>query len=181
MKKEFRLTPWQRRQLRRRLQATDDAHLYRRTLALLEIDRGRSVVATARLLRVARSSIYRWIERFAPTGRAATLLDQCRPGRSRRWSEELESVLSCLLEERPNQLGFLSANWTVPLLREAIAEVTGQFLSKATLRRRLHEMDYVWKRCRYVLRPDPELEKKTPHPPPIAAVGVTRGGAVLQL
>jgi hypothetical protein len=36
------------------LQATGEAHLYRRTLALLEIDRGRPIAATARLLRVAR-------------------------------------------------------------------------------------------------------------------------------
>jgi hypothetical protein len=35
------LTSWQRTRLRRQLAATRDARLYRRTLAVLEFDRGR--------------------------------------------------------------------------------------------------------------------------------------------
>jgi len=38
--------------------------------------------------------------------------------------------------------------------------LTGILYSSDTIRRRLHELDYVWKRPRYVLALDPEREKK---------------------
>ena len=53
------LTKKQRRQLERQLKNTHDARLYRRTLAVLEYDRGKSIVEIARTLRVNRRSIYR--------------------------------------------------------------------------------------------------------------------------
>jgi hypothetical protein len=69
-------------------------------------------------------------------------------------------------------LGYVGTGWTVPLLQQWLAdERPGPRLSAATLRRRLRERDYVWKRFRYVLRPDPQREKKTPHPPPNSGLG----------
>ena len=44
------LTAWQRRGLQRQLQQTRDAHVFRRTLAVLEFSRGRPIVAIARTL-----------------------------------------------------------------------------------------------------------------------------------
>src|SRR5436190_23145576 len=58
----LQLTSWQRRRLRRQLAETRDARLYRRTLAVLEYDRGRPAAEVARMLGVARQSVHIWVE-----------------------------------------------------------------------------------------------------------------------
>src|SRR5262249_40386581 len=56
--------------------------------------------------------------------------------------------------------------WTVPLLQEQLQHETGLRPSEDTVRRALHRLDYVCKRPRYALDPDPELRgKKEAHPP----------------
>jgi transposase len=55
------LTPWQRRHLERQLKTTPDARLYRRTLAVLEVDRGKPIAEVARTLGVTPRSVYSWI------------------------------------------------------------------------------------------------------------------------
>src|SRR5512143_3234719 len=52
------LTSWQRRRLRRQLAETRDARPFRRTLAVLEFDHGRSAADIARMLGVTRKTIY---------------------------------------------------------------------------------------------------------------------------
>lgn len=54
----------QRRRLEKQLKTVRDVRWYRRTLAVLEFERGRSVTEISRMLRVSRLSIYRWIERY---------------------------------------------------------------------------------------------------------------------
>jgi transposase-like protein len=75
----FALSSRQRRQFERQLKTAGDVRVYRRTLALLEYDRERSVTEIARSLRVSRPSIYRWIERNHEAGDPKSLLDDERP------------------------------------------------------------------------------------------------------
>jgi hypothetical protein len=56
----------------------------------------------------------------------------------------------------PQDLGYPSVEWTVPLLQEHLRDHGGS-LSDETIRRRLRRLGYVWKRPRYVLDPYPEL------------------------
>jgi hypothetical protein len=63
--KDWHLTPAQRGLLERELAHTRDADLFRRLLALLQVDQGQSVVQVARLVRANRRSVHRWMERFA--------------------------------------------------------------------------------------------------------------------
>jgi len=60
----WKLTLQQRRQLERQLQATSDARVYKRTLALLEYNRGRSLPEIAASLSVTRQSVYNWISAY---------------------------------------------------------------------------------------------------------------------
>jgi DNA-binding CsgD family transcriptional regulator len=55
------LTSWQRRRLRRQLVEIRDARLYRKALAVLEFDQGRSAADIARMLGVTRETVYAWI------------------------------------------------------------------------------------------------------------------------
>jgi transposase len=157
-----RLTPVQMQHLQQQLVQTDDVRLYRRILALLLWARGSAVTEIASLLSVQRQSVYNWIATYSETLDPQRLRDGERSGRPPRWTSQIEAQLADLLVVPPDQLGYLAVNWTVPLLQDYFKRESGTHFSDDTIRRALHRLGYVWKRYRYVLEPDPELEKKTP-------------------
>src|SRR4051812_23733799 len=157
------LTAAQHRSLESQLWQTGDTALARRILALLELDQGRPVSEVARLVRADRRRVQRWRSRYLAGGGLAALRQQPGQGRPSVWNADLAGQLQAALAHRPDELGQLAMNWTVPLLQAALPGEPA--LSAATLRRRLHTLGYVWKRFRYVLAPDPEREKKTQNPP----------------
>ena len=157
---QLNLTSWQRQRLRSQLQQTRDVFLYRRTLAVLEFDQGRAVSDIARMLGVTRQSIYNWVEAYCQTRTPAALADEPGRGRPPLLDEDGEHLLEALLAGSPQDLGYPHTSWTVPLLQDALQLGTGRQPSDKTIRRTLRRLDYVWKRPRYVLDPDPELEKK---------------------
>lgn len=161
----LKLTFWQRRRLEQQLAQTRDARLYRCTVALLAFAQGRSVSEIADLLHVTRQSIYNWVEVYTSAGQPELLADDHRDGRPRRLGEDEEALLRALLDTCPQELDYPDAVWTTPLLQEALYLGTGRWFANRTIRRALQRLDYVWKRPRYVLAPDPEREKKTPYPP----------------
>ncbi len=110
---------------------------------------------------VTRQSVYNWANCFLASPDPTALEDHYGLGRPRAWTEDLVPLLQASLQQRPADLGYLGMNWTVRLLQEHLYRCGGTWLSENTIRRQLDEMGYVWKRFRYVLRPDPEREKKT--------------------
>jgi transposase len=161
----LKLNTRQRRRLRRQLRATRDARTYRRTLAILEVDRGRSVRDVAISLGVEPRTIYYWIEAYLRDHDPAALADAEHPGRPSLWAEGLGRRLRAAMALSPQDLGYPSVDWTVPLLRDYLDDQGDGRPSDETIRRGLRRLGYVWKRPRYVLDPDPELEKKTADPP----------------
>jgi len=175
----LKLTWRQRHRLVERLQQTRDAHVYRRILAVLEVSRGQSIAQVAEALAVSRQSVYNWVAAYAPMRDPHVLQDEPRSGRPSHWTEEHQVLLRFLMERSPDQFDYFAVNWTVPLLQEQWEHSTGERLSDETIRRGLLGLGYVWKRGRYQLEPDPELEKKTPHPgsdPSFAAAQRAVGG-----
>ena len=158
------LTPSQRRELRDQLRRAEGASYYRRLLALLELDRGKSVAEVAEALRVTRQAVYNWARAFAACPDPATLDDHYGVGRPTAWTEDLRALLLASLGRRPDELGYAGVNWTAPLLQEHLGRCGGRRLSEDTIRRQLGRLGYVWKRFRHVLPPDPQREKKTRHP-----------------
>lgn len=160
------LTRWKRHRLERQLATTRDASVFRRTLAVLEVCRGVPVAQVADRLRVARRTVYLWIDSYREAGDPAALVDAPRSGRPSLWTEDSRGLLRSLLADHaPDELGYPAVNWTVPLLRQHLGHSTGRAPSDDTIRRELQRLGYVWKRSRYVLEPDPEAEKKTADPP----------------
>src|SRR5208337_3059924 len=137
------------------------AGLFRRVLAILEVDSGRSIAETARLLRTSRVTIYHWIGRFQRTREPTSLVDHRGGNRPSVWDEELQNVLRASMGHRPEPFGYQAVEWTVPLLGEHLARWCGVRPSASSIRSQLHALGYVWKRPRYVVDPDPEREKKT--------------------
>jgi len=157
----LQLTASERRQLERQLRKVSDVRLYRRILAVLEYSRGRSSADIARELGMTRQSVYNWVSAYASSNRVSSLRDEARVGRPRIWTEDRQVLLRALMQTSPDQLGSFPVNWTVPLLRDQIEQVTGQRPCEQTIRDALHREGYVWKRPRYRLEPDPDFEKKT--------------------
>src|SRR5438874_10369941 len=111
------LTSWQRQRLRRQLAETRDARLFRRTLAVLEFDHGRSAADIARMLGVTRQAVYDWIEADTQDHDPASLEDQAGRGRPRSLDEDREHLLEALLAASPQDLGYPHTNWTLALLQ----------------------------------------------------------------
>jgi len=158
-----KLTWWQRQRLQKQLKETQDARVYRRTLAVLEVNRGRPILQVAQTLNVTRQSVHNWIASYVQSHDPHALRDEPRSGRPTLRTEDHQALLRWLMEHTPDEFGYFAVNWTVPLLREEWKHGTGLRLSDETVRRGLQGLGYVWKRGRYELEPDPELEKKTAH------------------
>src|SRR5689334_24754901 len=93
-------TAAQRRTLEQALTQTRNVAVFRRLLALLLVDQGRSVMEVARWLRVGRSSIHRWMQQFAAQPHPlASLSDHRGQGRPSNWSEDLESLVTGALAQ----------------------------------------------------------------------------------
>ncbi len=133
---------------------------YRLTLALLLLDQGHSIADIADELRVARQTVSRWRDHFLTSPSPRSLIDHRGHAHVSAWDDERLAVLRALIQQPPADWGSTALEWTVPLLQEHLARWDGCRWSEATLRRQLHRLGYVWKRPRYVLRPDPSRARK---------------------
>jgi transposase len=158
--RRLKLSTWQRRRLQRQLRETEDAAIYRRTLAVLEFDKGRSTADIAGMIGMTRQSVYNWVGAYRQGADPTALADQPGRGRLPLLDEEDCQLLASLMTRSPHDLEYPHNNWTVPLLQEVLEWATGRRLSDDTIRRALHQLHYVFKRPRYVLEPDPELAAK---------------------
>lgn len=178
MTERGRLKSKQRKEIQQALAQGAEVRLYRRLLALLEVDQGRPVVAVARSLQVSRRSVHAWLHTYAAAGTLEALADRPRSGRPPVWDEEGQGWLQQLLAHSPEAYGYQATVWTVPLLQEQMRHLLGERVAARTLRRHLHALGYSWKRSRYVLEPDPERgEKGAPDTSPSGAPDASeRGG-----
>lgn len=97
------------------------------------------------------TSIGRDFDRWERHG-VAGLADRPPPGNSATIGEAARVFLcECLAEDR---------TWNAPQLADAVAEQLKVRVDPETIRRHLHEMNYSWKRTRYVPAhsPDPQAE-----------------------
>jgi transposase len=148
------------RGLKTLLRTCADARIYKRTLAILEISRGRSVTEVSTLLGVGRKSIYNWLDAFLSHPVPESLEDDHRTGRPTLWRGDVVKCLERALGSEPDEFGYQAVGWTTPLLREHLKAYTKVSISDNTVRAQLHRMRYAWKRPRYVLIPDPDRDKK---------------------
>src|SRR5215218_8889169 len=126
-----RLSGADRKRLAAALATAREARVYRRVEALLLVAEGQMVAEAARRCRVDRCSVHRWLRQYGARRDAAALADRLRSG-------------------RPRQSRRLTPRRLVPLLVHYLAAQDGITISARTLRRRLHEAGYRWKRPRYV-------------------------------
>jgi transposase len=145
-----RLSGADRKRLAAALEAASEARVYRRVEALLLVAEGQTVAEAARRCHADRSSVHRWLGQYGAGQDATALADRPRCGRPRQSSRLTPRRLARVLARDPRRCGYQATSWTVPLLAHDLATQEGIAISARTLRRRLHEAGYRWKRPRYV-------------------------------
>lgn len=146
----FEFTGHDRRRLRLAMRQAASARLFRRLQAVLRVAEGESIARAACGADVDRSTVHRWVERYRQRRQVKDLVDVPPPGRPLQAEELDEALLSQVLAEDPREHGLLATTWTVPLLTAHLGQVHGCAVSERTLRRRLREHGWRWKRPRYV-------------------------------
>lgn len=159
-----------RERLQDQVRSSAEGRLVRRCSALLRLDRGERVAVVARDLGVSRQSVDNGRHRAIADG--SGLSDRERGGRPSVWRPRFVRRLQRALEASPRDVGFQAASWTADLLQAHLQDALDFDVSTSSIRRKLPDLGYVWKRFRYTLQPDPEREKKKTHPQ--ACQGVAR-------
>ena len=139
-----------RRRLAAILRRTSNVRLFRRLQTVLRVAEGDPIHAVARAFSLSRRSVHRWVEIYLRRHRPEDLLDAPRPGRPRAAGDLAKVRLAELLAQDPRTLGYRATTWTAALLTTHLAQECDCPVSERTLRRRLHEGGWRWKRPRYV-------------------------------
>lgn len=134
MKITVELTRAERRRLRLQIQRTDDAGLRTRLSIILHLSRRRSVISAADSLHVARSTVYRVVERFGTEGLAG-LADHREDNGASGVDEMFLLVLRQVVAGTPEDHGWKRPTWTQELLCQVMKQQTKRSISQPTMSR----------------------------------------------
>jgi len=130
---------------------TDRAETRTRAQMVLLAMEGQTAPQIAPLVRRSVDTVQRVLRRYQREGLAG-LPHRPRPGRPVAVPPAWQAELVRVIERDPRSVGVPSAIWTTRLLAGHLARTTGHRASIETVRRRLHQADYVCKRPTWTLR-----------------------------
>jgi transposase len=145
------LTRSERSALEGALKTTRDRRHWVRVRGVLLAADGVPVAEIARDLGAGPSTVFGWFAHWRRARDPAALADAPRSGQPPVLKAAHRARLEQLLGEAPEDHGYKTVGWTVPLLAIHFAEVEHVPVSETTLRRVLHALGYRWKWPRYVL------------------------------
>lgn len=128
----------------------------RRGRAILLSNQGFTIEELATIFDVTERSIRNWFDDYEAEG-VQGLKDRPRSGRPRSTTAEEDQRIAQEMEQGPGRWEYLLTFWTVAALCWHLVNAVGLPIKPTTLRRRLHELDFRWRRPRLaVARKDPE-------------------------
>jgi transposase len=144
----------------RRLTQTAAGRVALRALMVLWRAEGLSTLEIAQRLGCHREVITPWVERYLQQG-IAGLEDQPRPGRPRHLDAATMTQVESTLDPSPPDQNPPAARWTLARLRARFLALAPKGFGLETLRRRLHEAGFRWRRPRlWAHGEDPESFEK---------------------
>ena len=156
-KQGFAFTAHDRRRLAAALAHAQDVKFFRRLQVVLYLAEGGSLDTAAHFARVDHSTVHRWLHLYQRNRCPEDLRDEARPGRPRE-AEDLDAdLLADVLAQDPRTLGYRATGWTAPLLTTHLNQECRCPVSERTLRRRLEQYGWQWKRPRYI------YQERAPH------------------
>ena len=118
-------------------------------IVLLACD-GRSPTEIARTLFCSRTTVYSIVGRFMQEGRAA-FDDRKRRGPTSLVDDSAQELIEELTEENlPTERGWLRSRWSCKLLAVELFKERALVVSRETIRRVLHHLEFRWRRPRPV-------------------------------
>jgi transposase len=147
--------------LQRYQQAVKDRRDYVRMQAVLLVLRGEASSSVATVLSCTRQAVNKWVRCYLASGDPASLLTRPRSGRPLKGGELRRESIAKALALNPFSLGYKVGAWTVVILCSYLLDYEQIFISPHTLRRRLHQWGFRYKRPRYVYEEkEPNLAQK---------------------
>ena len=124
-------------------------------------DQGYSPTKIGDIFGYCAATVRMWLERYQEKGLAG-LQDEPRSGRPPLTSPEEDQHITATAEQSPTAYGYKVGFWTIAMLLTHLVQLLGVQLSPTTLRRRLHEAGFRWRRPRLfpAQKEDPEKEAK---------------------
>jgi len=121
---------------------------------------GRTAPEIAAVLKVHRSNVCLWLERWQEEG-VEGILEGHRPGRPSTISERQRQQLTDILESGPVAYGFSSGVWTCPMVARVIEDEFSLSFHPAHVSRILHSLEFSVQRPRKLLaRADKAVQSK---------------------
>ena len=157
---KLRLSRAERRRFVREARKTKDVKYSQRMHALLGLALGLAVGVVASQSCVRRQTIWLWVKLYLANRNEQDLRPYESPGRPRKTTIDQDFQIVEAVESDPQQEGYTATCWTAALLRTHLGK-SGIIISTRTLRRRLHELGYRYKRPKYVIVvKDPDWKRK---------------------
>jgi transposase len=156
----IQLTDEERQELRREARRTVGRVSERIHFVLLS-DQGYSPPRIEAIFGYCAATVRMWLKRYQEQGLAG-LQDEPRSGRSPLTSPEEDQCITATVKQSPTTYGYKVAFWTIAMLLSHLGQGLGVQLSSTTLRRRLHQARFRWRRPRLApaQKEDPEKEAK---------------------
>jgi transposase len=154
------LTDEHRRELRL-LARREVGRVSERIHFVLLSDQGKSPPQIADLFGYSAASVRQWLERYLAQG-VQGLYDEPRSGRPPQVTPEVKDTIVQMVQDDPQQEGYLATFWTVAMLVLALANKLKVALSPSTMRGVLHQIELRWGRPRLGMptKVDPEKAQK---------------------
>lgn len=157
----WQLTDRDRRKLRDALAVARSGRQARRLGAVLLVAQGHSIRRVAAMTGLSHQSVYNALERYRTWRDPQALEDGPRCGRPRTAAPVTARRLLTAADKKPWTLGYNAAVWTADLLARHLSRRYQVPISGHTVRRRLRELRWRWKRPRHVYQsPDPHKAQK---------------------
>jgi transposase len=144
-------SPAAREAVRAAFEATRDAETRLRYQMVLLAGDGLTAPQIAPLVRRNVATVQRVLHRYREGGLPA-VPRRTAPGSPPAVTPTWEAELRRVIELDPHEVGVPSALWTTPLLAAYLAARTGHATSDETVRRSLHQFDYVCQRPKWTLK-----------------------------
>ena len=160
-KRNYQLTDVELKEIEQTMRHDKRPEVRQKAQALHLLHLGQPVAHVARMMAVARLTIYKWHDAWLLDG-IDGLARRKGSGRRRKATPEYEQLLETTLDTDPAELGYDFTVWTVDRLCEYLFEKTGIELSDRTLNNTLKRMGYVYRRPKSDLTylHDPEVMKQ---------------------
>jgi transposase len=149
------------RRLRRAMRDAKQGRLVKRLQGVLLVALGFPADEAAELTGQSRRTVFNLVARYLKRRRPCDLADQPRCGRPKASAAITPGRIKREYRRDPLALGYMSTEWTVPLLAGHLSRQYHCLVKRHTLRRRMKAMGLAWKRPKYVYHPkDPNQPQK---------------------